>query len=185
MAATGQPLHQVEVPADERLALGATPSLDLLLEGERVDDRLELSTPDELNGAPGACVRSAKVLAVVLREALLEVDRAADVVRVVGALEDVGVRHRTSLACRGLRLDRLNADVDSGGPCGLRAEVSRHPLARLHLNHRTVVSRLSRAGRPLVRSRSSAGTPGGTRSVRRSRVVRRAGRPSRPHGPGR
>src|SRR5262249_1505692 len=83
--------QRIHIPADQRFLLRAGPTFELALGGNRIGDAIEILLEDELD-RPAACGIAAKAAGIVLREPILQRGaRAADVVRAVGAAEDVDV----------------------------------------------------------------------------------------------
>src|SRR6188768_3489756 len=86
-----QPRQPIELPADQGFSLCPTPTLHLLLERECLGGRLELAAPNKADRPTMTRVLRTVRAVLVLPEARFDVVGAADVVRAVGALEDVDV----------------------------------------------------------------------------------------------
>jgi len=80
------------VPGSESKSFGSTPALDLLLSSVCLVHTVEVFEIEQPHGK--SCLGIQRALAVVvLGKPMLEIARAADIERSVGALEDVHVGH--------------------------------------------------------------------------------------------
>jgi hypothetical protein len=83
--------------------LGAAPVLNLLLEGKRLRDALELMAPEEPDRQPASGVRRT-FADLMLVQPMLQARRTSDVEGTVSAFKDVGVGHGPTMRRRGERL---------------------------------------------------------------------------------